>query len=64
MLQEALLPLVPALGTDPILPAQLPEVLRSQRPHYKLNSLVHRIHLFPWHPQLLSQSSADLLPMS
>ncbi len=49
--QKSLPPLIPRLGADPILPAQLPKVVRPHRSHRKLHPLIHRFFLFPRHPE-------------
>ena len=51
LLKKPLAPLVPRLGTDPILGTQRSEVLRPQRFHRKLNPQIHRFFRFPRHPQ-------------
>src|SRR6185436_4878616 len=47
---KALPPLVAGLGADPVLLAQLSEVLGVNRFQYKFLSLVHRFYFFPRHP--------------
>jgi hypothetical protein len=63
---ETLHPLVAGLGTDPILPAQLPEVgLRVERLLNKHHFLIHLLGFFPGHePMLITPAlSRKVLPM-
>src|SRR5579871_3099021 len=54
ILHKTLLPFISRLGTDPILLAQRPKIIRPQRFDHKLHPLVHRFFLLPRHAQAYS----------
>jgi len=49
--QQPIPPLVAGLGTDAVFGTQRSEVVRAQRFHRKLNSLIHRFTRFPRHSE-------------
>ncbi len=53
---QTLSPLVAGSCRNSILPAQRSKVSPFQRPQSKLDSLLHRFTLFPWHPEVLTSS--------
>src|SRR5205085_5563258 len=50
---KTLSPLVPRLGTDPILLTQRSKIERLHRSHRKLHSLFHRLTFLPRHAKVL-----------
>ncbi len=58
--QQTLPPLVPRLGTYPILGTQHAKVVRAQRFHRKLNPLFHRSIRFPRHSRAYCLQPASL----